>query len=99
MDRFSVEDSSTNGVASTNGVRRILQDGHWPIARHSLSTVPMDAKNQRIARLAQPRRIFRDSIQNWLHVIRRAGDHAQDFTRRGLPLQRLFEFLEQSHVL
>src|SRR5262249_16412439 len=60
--------------------------------------IPVDAKDQRIARLAQPRRILRHSIQNWLHIRRRAGDDAQDLTRRSLLLQRLLEFLEQSHV-
>src|SRR5262245_1315176 len=34
-----------------------------------------------------------------LDVRRRAGDHAQDFTRRGLLFERFVELLEQPHVL
>ena len=45
------------------------------------------------------RRILRDSIQHRLNVRRRAGNDAQDLTRRSLLLQRFFEFLEQPHVL
>ena len=49
--------------------------------------------------LAQPRRILCNGIQHRLNIRRRAGDHAQDLTRRGLLLQRLLEFLEQPHIL
>ena len=38
-------------------------------------------------------------VKNWLQIRRRAGDHAQDFTRGRLLFQRFLEFLEQSHVL
>jgi hypothetical protein len=38
-------------------------------------------------------------IQYRLNVGRRAGDDTEDFARRSLLLQRLFEFLEQPHVL
>ena len=48
---------------------------------------------------AHLRGIFRDRIQHRLDIRRRAGDHAQDFTRGGLLLQRLLEFLKQPHVL
>ena len=34
-----------------------------------------------------------------LNIRRRAGNHTQNLTRRGLLLQRLFELLEQPHVL
>ena len=49
--------------------------------------------------VAQPRGIFCNSIQHRLNIRRRAGDDAQDFTRRSLLLQRFLEFLEQPHVL
>ena len=55
--------------------------------------------NHRVGCLAEPRGIFSDHVQHRLNVGRRAGDDAQDFTRRGLLLQRFFEFLEQPHVL
>ena len=44
-------------------------------------------------------RIFGNRIQHWLNIRRRAGDDAQDLTRRRLLLQRLFELVEQPHVL
>src|SRR5262245_16498175 len=34
-----------------------------------------------------------------MEVRRRTSDHTQDFTRRGLLLQRFLEFLEQPHIL
>ena len=40
-----------------------------------------------------------NDVQHWLNIRRRAGDNAQDFTCRRLLLQRLFEFLEQPHIL
>ena len=46
-----------------------------------------------------PRRILGNRIQHRLNVRRRAGDDAQDFTRRRLLFQRFLEFLEQPHVL
>ena len=53
----------------------------------------------RIVCITQPRGILRDHIQHRLDIGRRAGDDAQDFTRRRLLLQRFLEFLEQPHVL
>ena len=55
--------------------------------------------NHSVIALAQPRGVFCDHIQHRLDIRRRAGDDAQDFTRRGLLLQRLLEFLKQPHVL
>ena len=52
-----------------------------------------------IDRIAQPRGIFGDGVQHRLNVRRRTGDDAQNFTCRGLLLQRLLEFLKQPHVL
>ena len=43
--------------------------------------------------------ILCNHVQHRLNIRRRAGDDAQDFARRGLLLQRLFEFLEQPNVL
>ncbi len=47
----------------------------------------------------EPRGILRDDIQYRLNIGRRAGDNTQDFTGRGLLLQRFFKFLKQPHVL
>ena len=49
--------------------------------------------------LTQPRRTLGDRIKNRLNIRRRAGNDAQDFARRRLLLQRLFEFVEQPHIL
>src|SRR5215475_9663868 len=57
------------------------------------------AKDQSVTRFTQPRGIFRDYIQHWLDVCRRACDYAQDFTRRRLLFQRFLEFLEQPNIL
>ena len=43
--------------------------------------------------------VFSDDIEHGLNIRRRASDHAENFTRRRLLLQRLLEFVEQSHVL
>ena len=61
--------------------------------------VAFDAKDARVVRPANTRRILRDHVQHWLDIRRRAGDYAQDFTRGSLLLQRLFEFVEQPNVL
>src|SRR5262249_13178968 len=55
--------------------------------------------NKGIFSAANTYSIFGNNVKNRLNISRRAGDHAQDFTRGSLLLQRLFEFLEQSHVL
>ena len=65
----------------------------------SRSIIAVNAPNHRIVRIAQPRRILGDHIQHRLNIRRRAGDDAQDLTRRSLLLQRFLEFLEQPHVL
>ena len=44
-------------------------------------------------------RIGNYRVQHRLNIGRRAGNHAQDFTRCRLLLQRFLEFLEQPDVL
>ena len=74
--------------------------GHRSIDCHSLHDIAIDTIDRSISALAQPRGILGDGIQHWLNIRRRAGDHAQYFTRRCLLLQALrVEFLEQPHVL
>ena len=51
-----------------------------------------------ILRLAQTRCTLRDYIEYWLDIGRRAGDHAENFTRRSLLLQRLLEFIKQPNI-
>ena len=56
-------------------------------------------EDRSVSRSTNSRGIFRNRIQHRLNIRRRAGDDAQDFTRRSLLLQRFLEFLEQPHVL
>ena len=61
--------------------------------------IPIEQANRRVIGPAHPRRALGNRVKHRLNVRRRAGDDAQDFTRRRLLLQRLLEFLEQPHVL
>ena len=55
--------------------------------------------NRTSSRITQPRGAFRDRIQHRLNIRRRAGNDAQDFTRRSLLLERFLEFLKQPNIL
>src|SRR5207248_2203893 len=57
------------------------------------------APDEHVFRATHARRILRDRVQYRLYIRRRAGDDAQDFTRRSLLFQRFFQFLKQPHVL
>ena len=62
--------------------------------------VPLIAKASAcVVCITEPRSVFRNHIQHRLNIRRRAGDDAQDLTRRRLLLQRLFELIEKPHVL
>ena len=50
-------------------------------------TVPINAKDDCVASVAQPRRILRHGIQDWLHVRRRGSDDSEHFAGRRLLLQ------------
>src|SRR5215831_9944044 len=67
--------------------------GRWP------KDVIICTVNYGVGSVTQPRRVLRHSIQNWLHVSRRAGDDTQNLTCCRLVLQRLLKFLKQTHVL
>ena len=67
--------------------------------RHRLDAFAIDAIDCSVYRIAQPRSIFDNHVKHRLNIRRRAGDDAQDFTRRRLLFQRLLEFVEQPHVL
>ncbi|TKS58071.1 MAG: hypothetical protein EWM72_03244 [Nitrospira sp.] len=61
--------------------------------------IPLDQANRRVIGPAHPSRAPCNRVEHRLNIRRRASDHAQNLTGRGLLLQRLLEFLEQSHVL
>ena len=48
--------------------------------------------------MTELRRVFRNDFQHWCEIVWRAGDDAQNLTRRCLLLQRFFQFLKQPHV-
>ena len=55
--------------------------------------ITINALYNGIRGFTQPRGVFRNHIQHRLNICRRTSDHTQDFTRRGLLLERLLEFL------
>jgi hypothetical protein len=59
----------------------------------------LNEANRSVLSPTHPEGIFCDDVQNWLKLGGRAGDYAEDFTCRGLLLQRFFEFSEQPHIL
>ena len=86
------------GVPLLRG-RWLGADWHRPVRSDMFQYIAIDAIDQNISGIAQPRGSRRDRIQHRLHVGRRAGDDPKDFTSRSLLFQRLFEFLEQPDVL
>ena len=96
VNRLPVDHGSARQRTTINGSS--LASGsavrHRTIRCGQLNTCfAISTKNQRICCIAQPRRILCNHIQHRLNIRRRAGDHAQDFTRRSLLLQRLLELL------
>ena len=60
--------------------------------------VSLDPSDYRVVGATNLGGVFRNGVHHWLDLGRRAGDDAQDFTRRGLLLQRLGEFRRSSAV-
>src|SRR5215813_12369628 len=60
--------------------------------------IAVSTPNGRITCITQTSGVLSYNIQHRLNVRRRAGDHAQNFTRRRLLFQRLLQFVEQPHV-
>src|SRR5262245_41530920 len=68
--------------------------------------VAVDPKNGCVKSVAQPGCALGNRVEHRLDIGRRAGDHPQDLTRRGLSIQRLcqititrLKLLEQADVL
>ncbi len=55
--------------------------------------------NNGVACVAEAGGVFRNRVQHRLDVSWRARDDAENCTGRGLLLQRLLEFIEQSDIL
>src|SRR5262245_33266681 len=62
-------------------------------------TVSIQPRDDRVAGVAQARRTRSDCVEHRLNIRRRAGNDAQDLTRRCLLFQGLFELIEQPDVL
>ena len=99
VNRLAVDDGSASGRAATERPSALAAPASAHMLPHARSTSPSTRSIKASSRIAQPRSIFRHRIQHRLNVRRRAGDDAQDFTRRSLLLQRFLEFLEQPDVL
>ena len=101
MHRLAVNDGSARNRAATEYLANFANwsPGKRSVFRRSPQIVSVDVIDDRILRFCNFCCIFGDGVQHWLNIRRRAGDDAQDFTRRRLLLQRFFEFLEQPHVL
>src|SRR5262245_38105391 len=68
--------------------------------------VPLPQSQHHVINSANPSGTLNDSIQDWLHIGRRAADDTEDLGRRRLMLQRfaqlritLLNFFEQPYVL
>ena len=61
--------------------------------------ITFDTTGSRIVCARRTAPHLRDRIQHRLNISWRTGDHAKDFARRRLLLQRFLEFVEQPHVL
>ena len=86
VDCFPVQYRSAGSRAASEGLEAVqVASGHIGATIRKIITI--DAIDKGIACFTQPRGIFRDHIQHRLDIRRRAGDHAQYFTRRGLLLQ------------
>ena len=96
MDRFTVDKRTTNYIIAIHG--EVGADGaslDRAIFRDLSKRTTFDLHGNRcISRSTNSGRIFRHSIQHRLDIRRRAGDDAQDFTRRGLLLQGFLELFE-----
>src|SRR5215471_9940287 len=96
-----VDDGTTTygPTADRSALANRKHRGNDPVTRHLALDVTFDAINLGINGVAQSCSSLCDHIQHRLNIRRRAGYDAQYFTRRGLLLQRLFEFSEEPDVL
>src|SRR5262249_11517968 len=90
-----------NGAAYRRAARDYSRpwNRHWPVHCHLMKNVSVQTSDCGILSVTKLCCILHDHVQHRLNIRRRAGDDPQNFTRCSLLLQRLFEFLEQPHVL
>ena len=101
MNRLPVDNSSAHRRPAAEQLELHTAPAESPIIGpyKRRIDITVDAANNSVVCLTEPRGIFRDHIQHRLNIRRRAGDDAQYLARRRLLLQRFLEFLEQPHVL
>src|SRR5262249_45613955 len=105
MDYLPVQNCSADWDATTDRIFRYADFWHIaPICR-SLKAVANHTHDHSVVRIPQPRSILSHHLQNWLHISRRIGNHAQNFACGSLLFQSLgklavtgTEFLEQPYV-
>src|SRR5262245_30703891 len=83
VDRLPVDYSTAGHRVTIDGQRHYRERS---VRGHHSKNVILNTENLGIYRVTQPGSILRHHIQHRLDVRRRAGNYAQDFTRRGLLL-------------
>src|SRR5688572_31028215 len=92
VDRSSVEHGTT--IHRSTADKKTLfaaRPENWPIMRGPIQHVTINAEDNSIVCAANTGSVFGDDVQHRLDIRRRAGDHAENFTRRGLLLERFLE--------
>src|SRR5687767_11491190 len=95
VDRSSVDHGAT--IHRSTADKKTLFTGrpeNRPIMCGSVKHVSVNAEDHSIVCATHMGSVLRDYVQHRLDIRRRAGDDAQDFTRRGLLFEGFFEFLE-----
>src|SRR5262245_2437045 len=73
--------------------------GYWTKMSPRNQSVPLAESQDHVIDPTDLSRALNDSIEDRLHVRRRAADDAEHFRCRRLMLQGFLQFFEQSHVL
>src|SRR5262249_39447557 len=93
MDWLTLNNGSACYRTTINWYFRLAQkrNGSWMGCQSEHTS--FDKSNHCIFCVTQPSGTPSNSVQHWLNIRRRAGDHTQYLARRGLLLQRFFKFL------
>src|SRR6266567_1028347 len=97
-------------VAVQRHWKQTLRDRHAfrrpVVGSNEMNQAALQAYGGAVHPIAEPHGARRDRIEDWLEIRLRPADHAQDFTRRRLLLQRLgqvavafLQLLEEAHIL
>src|SRR6516225_1989268 len=96
--RSSVDHGATTRISAADRCLFTACPNNWSIMGDTTKKVTIDAVDDSILCATNTSGVLGNCIEHRLNICRRAGDDAKNFARRCLLLQRLLEFLEQSHV-